>query len=183
VDLPLAVLLSDALVGGEPRQGGLQCGQAVAGGQAHVEQLTRLLRHTQARTQRDTREGQKLSSATSKLQRLKTCTSEVDPDVPREVCTAQCVLTAYAGGGRAMLSSGWLAHLSVVVVQDLSRLQTGRSHQGLPAAVVLRRSVLKHKQSQLEQVCLRRQSIGSCPAAISQKSTPFSTIYQCSCLV
>lgn len=44
VDLPLAVLLSDALVGGEPWQGGLQCGQAVAGGQADVEQLTRLLR-------------------------------------------------------------------------------------------------------------------------------------------
>lgn len=46
VDLPLAVLLSDALVGGEPRQGGFQRGQAVAGGQADVEQLTRLLRHT-----------------------------------------------------------------------------------------------------------------------------------------
>lgn len=44
VDLPLAVLLSDALIGGEPRQGGLQSGKAVAGGQADVEHLTRLLR-------------------------------------------------------------------------------------------------------------------------------------------
>lgn len=51
VDLPLAVLLADALVGGEPRQGGLQSGQAVAGGQANVKQLTRLLRHTQAQTE------------------------------------------------------------------------------------------------------------------------------------
>ena len=47
VDLPLAVLLSDALVGGEPRHGGVQSGEAVAGGQADVEQLTRLLRHTE----------------------------------------------------------------------------------------------------------------------------------------
>lgn len=47
VDLPLAVLLSDALVGGQPRHGGLQRGQAVAGGQADVKQLTRLLRPTQ----------------------------------------------------------------------------------------------------------------------------------------
>lgn len=45
MDLPLAVLLSDALVGGEPRQGGVQRGEAVAGGQADVEQLTGLLRH------------------------------------------------------------------------------------------------------------------------------------------
>ena len=58
VDLPLAVLLSDALIGREPRQGGLQCWQAVAGGQADVEQLTRLLRHTQAKRQRDTYEVQ-----------------------------------------------------------------------------------------------------------------------------
>lgn len=47
MDLPLAVLLSDALVGGQPRQGGLQGGQAVAGGQAHVEQLTLQLRGTE----------------------------------------------------------------------------------------------------------------------------------------
>lgn len=47
VDLPLAVLLSDALVGGQPRQGSIQRGEAVAGGQAHIKQLTPLLRHTQ----------------------------------------------------------------------------------------------------------------------------------------
>lgn len=47
MDLPLAVLFTDALVGGEPRQGGFQRGQAVAGGQAHVKQLSLLLtRHT-----------------------------------------------------------------------------------------------------------------------------------------
>lgn len=40
VDLPLAVLLSDAFIGGEPRQGGLHGGQAVSGGQANVENLT-----------------------------------------------------------------------------------------------------------------------------------------------
>lgn len=49
MDLPLAVLLSDALVGGEPRQGGLQRGQAVAGGQADEEQLTCLLGHTEVK--------------------------------------------------------------------------------------------------------------------------------------
>lgn len=54
VDLPLAVLLSNALVGGQPRQGGLQCGQAVAGGQADEEQLTCLLRHTRAPKYRGT---------------------------------------------------------------------------------------------------------------------------------
>lgn len=43
VDLPLAILFSDTLVGGEPRQGALQCGQAVAGGQADIKQLTCLL--------------------------------------------------------------------------------------------------------------------------------------------
>lgn len=48
VDLPLAILLSDALVGGEPRLGGLQSGQTVAGGRADVKKLTRLLRRTQA---------------------------------------------------------------------------------------------------------------------------------------
>ena len=58
MDLPLAVLLSNALVGGEPRKGGLQCGQAVAGGQADEEQLTGLLRHKQAQKQRDSYEGQ-----------------------------------------------------------------------------------------------------------------------------
>lgn len=45
VDLPLAVLLSDTLVGGESRQGGLQCGQAVARGLADVKQLTCLLKN------------------------------------------------------------------------------------------------------------------------------------------
>ena len=45
VDLPLAVLLSDALVGGEPRQGGLQSGQAVARGLADIKQLTSPLGH------------------------------------------------------------------------------------------------------------------------------------------
>lgn len=47
MDLPLAVLLSDALIGGEPRQGAFQHRQAVAGGQADVEQLTCLLRRKQ----------------------------------------------------------------------------------------------------------------------------------------
>lgn len=43
VDVPLAVLLPHALVGGEAGQRGLQGGQAVAGGQAHQEQLAVLL--------------------------------------------------------------------------------------------------------------------------------------------
>lgn len=128
MDLPLAVLFTDALVGGEPRQGGFQRGQAVAGGQAHVKQLSRLLTgHTG--THRATvilRTGNGGLSAP----RI------VDNDDPKER------MGPFRSPPNLKIMPPGTSHLSVRVIWGLCRVEAGRAHQHLPAAVVLRRSAL-----------------------------------------
>lgn len=60
-------------------------------------------------------------------------------------------------GGICQHTQGF-SHLTVVIIHDLSLLDTMRSHQCLPAAVVLRRGILENKEQWPSQVCLRQQS-------------------------
>lgn len=136
MDLPLAVLFTDALVGGEPRQGGFQRGQAVAGGQAHVKQLSLLLtRHTG--THRATvilRTGNGGLSAPRSL----------DNDDPKEsrLFKPSGWVRSEAPPPHLKIMSPGTPHLSIRVIWGRCRLEARGAHQHLPAAVVLRRSAL-----------------------------------------
>lgn len=71
------------------------------------------------------------------------------------MCVRVCSVACLVGlEGRAMLRGGChicqrirgSSHLTVVIIHDLSLLDTMRSHQSLSAAVVLRRGVLENKE-------------------------------------
>lgn len=138
MDLPLAVLFTDALVGGEPGQGGFQRGQAVAGGQAHVKQLSRLLtRHTG--THRVTAI---LRTGGGGLPAPRIVHND-DPKESRLFKPNGWVLSEAPPNLKIMCPGS--SHLSVRVIWGLC-LEARRAHQHLPAAVVLRRSALQNRR-------------------------------------